>query len=621
MNKYISMIPYANLGPVRGLGCPDGFAFIYLTPRQSVEALAKGQAVAAPLPVGALLEIENQFEFLGSYGIAASKKVGSVLLYSRKKIGDINRNDKIHISGQSTTSCILLYLLLKEYNGTANLPRTVSNSDSADAVLLIGDDALVHAGKADYPYCYDLAELWYRLFSKPMVFARWVVRKDAPSSVKKSLTTWLSQLNKSDASLIVKSAKLEARRLGVTNQEMIAYLRGMHRVLNKEDLAGQNLFLSKARTVISQYNKWNGASSNPVSQDRPRARGTSRIDRAKCLRMLRKMPLGEMMGMAHAERMRKHPGGLVSFVMDTNPNYTNICTAKCTFCAFHRNKGARDAYTLSPAKLAQTVKSAEAKGATTVLLQGGLNKNISLQQLITYIRTIRAECPKIHIHPFSPPEIDAAARRAGKTVDFILKTLWEEGIHTMPGGGAEILSDRIRRVVSPEKCSAARWLEVMETAHRIGFRTTATMMYGHLETDEDIVEHLTRLRELQDRTGGFTSFIAWSFKPGNSELGKIVSNPAHPALYVRLIALARLFLDNFEHVQSSWFSESENAGCLGLMGGADDFGGILVEENVLKTAGHIRQTTVENVKSLIRNSGFVPAKRDSDYRLLEVYDK
>jgi len=345
-----------------------------------------------------------------------------------------------------------------------------------------------------------------------------------------------------------------------------------------------------------------------------------RPGRNECLRLLRHAPLGELMAMAHAARMRRHPGGLVSFVMDTNPNYTNICETRCTFCAFHRTAQAKDAYTLTPAELAARVRAAADQGATTVLLQGGTHRGISLARLVAYLRAIRAACPGIHIHPFSPSEIDAVARLEKRSIASVLETLWDEGIHTIPGGGAEILSKRVRRIVSPTKCSADRWLEVMETAHRIGFRTTATMMYGHVETEADIVEHLFRLRELQDRTGGFSSFIAWSFKPGNSPLSRAVPQPAHPALYVRIIAVARLVLDNFEHIQSSWFSESEQAGSLGLLGGADDFGGMLVEENVLKTTGHDRCTTVDQVKTLIRASGFVPARRDSDYRIVEVYD-
>ena len=197
--------------------------------------------------------------------------------------------------------------------------------------------------------------------------------------------------------------------------------------------------------------------------------------------------------------------------------------------------------------------------------------------------------------------------------------IFSEGVDTIPGGGAEILTDRVRTEIAKRKATASQWLEVCETAHQIGFKTTATMMYGHVETDEDIVQHLLRLRELQDKTHGFTSFIAWSFKPGGSPLGKKLTEKVHPAKYVRVISLARLLLDNFQHVQSSWFSESVPAGQLGLLAGADDFGGVLVEENVLRSAGHERTTTVENVKTIIRRAGFTPAQRDSYYNIVEIY--
>lgn len=181
--------------------------------------------------------------------------------------------------------------------------------------------------------------------------------------------------------------------------------------------------------------------------------------------------------------------------------------------------------------------------------------------------------------------------------------------------------DEVRRRIAATKATAQQWLDACESAHRIGFRTTATLMFGHLETDRDIIDHLMRLRTLQDRTQGITSFIAWSFKPGGSPLGKVVTKPAHPARYVRIIATARLMLDNIDHIQSSWFSESTKAGQLGLLAGADDFGGVLVEEHVLKTAGHCRAASVEGVKGLIRQAGFTPAQRDSDYRVLEIFDR
>jgi cyclic dehypoxanthinyl futalosine synthase len=344
-----------------------------------------------------------------------------------------------------------------------------------------------------------------------------------------------------------------------------------------------------------------------------------RIDREEALRLLADEPLGSLMARAHAVRSEMHPGGTVTFVHDTNPNYTNVCVTGCRFCAFHRGQDDPEAYTLTPGELAERVRAAAEAGATTVLLQGGHHPGQGLADWIAYLRAIREACPEVHIHPFSPPEIAYMAGREKTSTREVLQAIREEGVDTLPGGGAEVLSDRTRSILSPRKCDADTWLEVMEEAHDLGFRTTATLMYGHVETGEEIVEHLFRLRDLQDRTGGFRSFIPWSFKPGRSDLGKDVANVAHPARYVRIIAISRLVLDNFPHVQSSWFSENTTAGQLGLMAGADDFGGVLVEENVLRETGFKRSSTLANVLSLIRGAGFVPARRDSHYRIVETY--
>jgi cyclic dehypoxanthinyl futalosine synthase len=344
-----------------------------------------------------------------------------------------------------------------------------------------------------------------------------------------------------------------------------------------------------------------------------------RFDGEESLRLLREAPLGELMRMGHEARSRRHPGGLVTFVVDTNPNYSNICETRCSFCAFCRREGDPDAFRLTPQELAERVRPASELPRLTVLLQGAHDPGISLDDWIAYIRAIRGVRPDIHVHPFSPPEIHFMARREQTTVAQVLSALRHEGIDTIPGGGAEVLCDRVRSAIAPSKCSADEWLSVMEQAHEQGFRTTATLMFGHVESDRDIVEHLLRLRDLQDRTGGFASFIPWSFKPGNSPLSEKVPRGAHPARYVRIIALARLVLDNFVHVQSSWFSESVTAGSLGLLAGADDFGGILLEENVLRTTGYQRSTNLDKVLAIIRRSGFIPARRDSHYEVLETY--
>lgn len=354
--------------------------------------------------------------------------------------------------------------------------------------------------------------------------------------------------------------------------------------------------------------------ANPIAQE------TGRLERQQAMELLSDLPMGELMDLAHQTRMRRFTEGIVTFVMDTNPNYTNVCVTGCGFCAFCRKKNEEDAYLLTPQALAEKVNTAALKGATTVLLQGGHNPKVHLTDWQAYIEAIQTTCPQVHIHPFSPAEIVFMAQQEKCDVNDVLQALWEVGIRTVPGGGAEILTERVRRIIAPRKATTDQWLDVCEKAHHIGFRTTATMMYGHVETDRDIIDHLFQLRHLQDQTGGFTSFIPWSFKPGKTNLAQQVQQPVHPAKYVRIIAVARLVLDNFEHIQSSWFSESISAGQLGLLAGADDFGGILVEENVHKEAGHDRQATMDNVMTIIRRAGFTPARRDSHYRIQEMFD-
>lgn len=335
--------------------------------------------------------------------------------------------------------------------------------------------------------------------------------------------------------------------------------------------------------------------------------------------LLQDMPLGELMRYAHASRLRHHPDNNVTFVFDTNPNYTNVCETICSFCAFWRSEKSREAYTLTPDELADRVNQAWIAGATTVLFQGGHNPNVRLKNFIDYIQAIQKKTPEIHIHPFSPSEIIYMAELEGMSTFEVLQSIWDEGIRTIPGGGAEILSERVRKLISPKKNSADRWLSVMKEAHQIGFKTTATMMYGHEETDEEIIEHLIKLRDLQDSSAGFSSFIPWSFKPGNSTLGKRIKHSAPSMKYIRIISTARLLLDNIPNIQSSWFSENKKTGQLGLLAGANDFGGLLFEENVLKKAKHTPKTNLEATLETIRQAGFVPAQRNTHYQIIHQY--
>jgi cyclic dehypoxanthinyl futalosine synthase len=352
---------------------------------------------------------------------------------------------------------------------------------------------------------------------------------------------------------------------------------------------------------------------------RDAVRAGQRLSPADALALLGEAPLLPLGALASEVRQRIVPGDRVTFVIDSNPNYTNVCDTYCTFCSFFREPQAPDAYTLGPEQIVEKARRAAARGATRILLQGGHNPALGLDYYLEMIAALRAALPDLELHLFSPPEIRAIAGFTGLRVEELLRRFHAAGLRTLPGGGAEILSARVRRRISPLKGTPEDWLGVMRAAHRIGFRTTATLMYGHLEQDVDIVEHLARVRALQDETGGFFAFIPWSFKPGRSPLSRRVQQEAGPGRYLRILALARLFLDNVPHVQASWFSEGDKAGQLGLHFGADDFGGTLLEENVLRAAGHENTTTTERVVAAIRAAGFVPVQRDTLYQPLRVH--
>lgn len=347
-------------------------------------------------------------------------------------------------------------------------------------------------------------------------------------------------------------------------------------------------------------------------------RSGGRIDSSEGLFLLRNAELLDLGDLANEIRFRKHPDPLVTFVIDTNPNYTNVCTIDCIFCAFYRHPGDAGEYTYSVDHMIQKFKESAAKGVTTVLLQGGVNPALPFEYYEELVRRTIAEVPGIYPHFFSTSEIIGMAEVSGLSMDDVLKRLWEAGLRSIPGGGAEILSDRVKRKISNKKGTSADWIDVMRAAHRIGYKSTATMMYGHLETDEDIVEHLEQVRRLQDETGGFTAFIPWSFKPGNTPLEKIIPHYATPTRYLQMIAFSRIYLDNIPHIQASWFSEGKKTGQIALHFGADDFGGTLLEENVHAAANFVNKTNTEECRQLIREAGFVPVQRSTLYEILAV---
>ena len=344
-----------------------------------------------------------------------------------------------------------------------------------------------------------------------------------------------------------------------------------------------------------------------------------RLDRKDGQWLLTEAPLLEVGALANELRFRRLPDKRVTFVIDSNPNYTNVCVTDCQFCAFYRKPGHPEAWTLSVDEVLAKVEFAAAKGATTVLLQGGHNPDLPLEYYLTIVRETRRRFPDVTPHFFTASEIHTIAGVSGLATADVLDRLWEAGQRTLPGGGAEVLSERVRRRIEPKKGGPAAWLDVHREAHRRGFKSTATMMYGHVETAEDVLDHFDSIRRLQDEFGGFTAFVPWSFKPGHTMLEKWIKHYQGPNAYLRMLAVSRLYLDNFPHVQASWFSEGKRAGQIALHFGADDWGGTLFEENVHRAADYVNTIGVDEIVALIREAGFTPAQRNTEYDILRVY--
>ncbi|MGB4504396.1 MAG: cyclic dehypoxanthinyl futalosine synthase [Syntrophaceticus sp.] len=340
-----------------------------------------------------------------------------------------------------------------------------------------------------------------------------------------------------------------------------------------------------------------------------------RISPEEGLYLLEKADLLHLGLLADQVRRQKHPEGIVTFVIDRNINYTNICCCGCRFCAFYRDLGHPEGYLLTKDEIFQKIEELLAVGGNQVLMQGGLHPELNLDYFEDLFREIKKRYP-ITLHSLSPVEIDYLARKSGLPLEQVIGRLQDAGLDSLPGGGAEILVDRVRQVVSPNKTSAQRWLEVMETAHRMGMKSTATMVFGHQETLKERVSHLEAVRSLQDETGGFTAFIPWTYQPGNTALG---GRAASSWDYMRMLAVSRIYLDNIPNIQVSWVTQGVKIAQIALGFGANDFGSTMLEENVVRAAGTGHSSSEEELVSMIKNAGFTAAQRDNLYNILKHY--
>lgn len=349
-----------------------------------------------------------------------------------------------------------------------------------------------------------------------------------------------------------------------------------------------------------------------------------RITKKEGLSILKNADLLELGQMADDVRKTLHPEGIVTFIVDRNINYTNICINKCHFCAFWRDESDPEAYLLDMDELFIKIAETIELGGTQILLQGGLHPDFGIEYYIELLRAIKSRFD-INVHGFSPPEICYMAEKSDLTIRETITILKNAGLDSIPGGGAEILSDRVREIISPRKIKSSKWLKVMEEAHRLGMRTTATMMFGSIEETEDIIEHLDVIRNLQDRTGGFTAFIPWSFQPGNTELSSqfsVLSSQFYPATaieYLRILAISRLYLDNIKNIQASWVTQGLKLAEIALRFGANDLGSTMIEENVIASTGVSYRVSKEDIIRAIKNAGFKPAQRDTYYKIIRYF--
>lgn len=346
-----------------------------------------------------------------------------------------------------------------------------------------------------------------------------------------------------------------------------------------------------------------------------------RMSNEEALRLIREADLNTLGEMAMKRKMELHPENITTFVVDRNINYTNVCWVDCKFCAFYRHHKEDEAYVLSFEEIGQKIEELIEIGGTQILFQGGVHPKLKIEWYEELVEWISTNYPSITIHGFSAIEIDYIAKISKISYKEVLLRLQKKGLYSIPGAGAEILSDRVRDIIAPKKLGTEEWLNVHRAAHQIGMRSTATMMFGTLETDEEIIEHWEKIRELQDETGGFRAFIMWSFQSDHTKLKE-----EHPEIkkqssnrYLRLLAVSRLYLDNFKNIQSSWVTQGSYIGQLALMFGANDLGSTMMEENVVKAAGAANRMNQAEMIKLIKDIGSIPAKRDTSYTILEKF--
>jgi cyclic dehypoxanthinyl futalosine synthase len=629
----LSTISFLNTRPItygieRGLlgqAGKDRFELSFDLPSRCAAAVASGEADLGLMPMASYAASATELRIVPGIAIASRGPVRTVML-----MGDVPREEmtSVVLDEASRTSQLLVQLLLRE-RGLAPAFERAEHDRVVDLIggqrggLVIGD--LCFSATRRFAFVYDLGAEWTERIGLPFVYAGWIGRPKvlAPGDVallQESLRLGLANLPE--------IARVWAGQSGEEAALAERYLsENIHYELGARELCGAAAFLERAhgagllppKPVLRLFD----------SEARPRAVHASvarsldsllagaaegeRLAFEDGQHLYASASLYDLGRAADARRRSLHPRGVVTYIIDRNVNYTNACTTACQFCNFYRPPGDARIHTLTREELGQKLQETVDLGGIQVLLQGGVNPALGLAYFEELFRWMKANFP-IAIHGLSPEEVRYLAEREGLTIANVLERLIAAGLDSVPGGGAEILDDEIRRRISPNKCSVATWLDVMRQAHRLGLRTTATMVFGFGETAHHLVGHLDRLRALQDETAGFTAFICWSFQAEGTKLP--LRDDTTATRYLRTLALARLYLDNFPNLQVSWVTMGPAVGQTGLRFGGNDFGSAMIEENVVAQAGAVFKLSAADIEGYVRAAGFSPRRRNMRYEWL-----
>ena len=629
----ISAVSFLNARPItygleHALGAAnDRLDLSFDLPSRCAERLAEGDADLGLIPVGAYAASTEELRIVPGIAIASHGAVRTVLL-----VGEVRWEEmtEIALDGASRSSAMLLKLLCHE-RGLAPRFREVAHDEVLAAVqgttgaLVIGDPCFAAAGR--FAHVEDLGAAWHTLTGLPFVYAVWAGRPgaidpEAVAALQRSLGDGLG------ARPVIARAHAEAH--GGDPAVYESYLsQNIRYRLGAEELSGMAAFFSRARAAglvegTPRARLYEGTvATAPVSNGaRPRsidallsdAAAGGRLSPEEAMRVYAEAPVLELGAAADARRRMLHPEDVVTYIIDRNVNYTNVCVTRCKFCNFYRpptNK--TEGYVLSRDELAKKFQETVDLGGVQILLQGGLNPNLPITWYEELFRWMKANFP-LAIHGLSPEEIRYIAEIEGMSIRNVIERLIAAGLDSIPGGGAEILDDEIRHAISPLKCTTDTWMEVMRQAHALGLRTTATMVFGFGEEPRHLVGHLERLRELQDKTAGFTAFICWPFQAEGTRLK--LHDDTTAMRYLRIFALSRLYLDNFPGLQVSWPTMGPEVGQVGLRFGGNDFGSAMIEENVVSQAGAVFKLSAEDIERYIRAAGFQPRRRNMRYERL-----